>query len=144
MQSTVFGAGHPEKLLSADGHVEPSGQHWLPPHIPADPGQATASPTEQDGVGVGVGAGGVGGGVGVGAGGVGVGAGGVGVGAGGVGVGVGGVGVGAGGVGVGAGGVGVGGGAGGRGPPLAQAWQDEMYASPRSFKEPSSLKSCKL
>jgi len=52
---------------------------------------------------------------------------------------------GGGGVGVGVGGgVGVGDGAGGNGSPLAQAWHAEIYASPRSFKEPSSSSSRKL
>lgn len=76
VQSKAFGDAHPEKLSSADGHVEPSGQHWLPAHILfAELGQATASPTEQEpdgggeGVGAGVGAGvGDGGGDGVGTG----------------------------------------------------------------------------
>jgi len=70
VQSSFLAAGHPEKELSADGHVLPSGQHWLPAHVAADPGHFTASPTVHvlaGGVGVGLGVG-VGVGVGVGAG----------------------------------------------------------------------------
>lgn len=107
VQSDFLATGHPSKVRSADGQVEPSLQHWLPAHISfstasgkrsLSTGQYTASPTEQEPDGVGVGAGG-----GTGAG---------------VGVGVG--------VGVGTG-AGAGPGTGdGIGPPSAQAWQDLM------------------
>jgi len=153
VQSEAFAEAHSEKLGSADGHVEPSGQHWSPAQVSSEFEQVTVSPTEQDsdggtGAGVGSGAGaGVGSGAGAGVGsgaGAGVGSGdgsgaGSGVGAGvgegtngagagaGVGAGVGDGGAGAGGSGAGVGiGVGVGAGTGDGGmEPLAQAWQDE-------------------
>merc|ERR1712072_470713 len=39
-QPSAMGAG-------ADGHVLPSGQHWLPWHLLSDPGQKTNSPIAQ-------------------------------------------------------------------------------------------------
>lgn len=48
VQSVFFVAGHPVKALSADGHVDPSGQHELPAHVVVVlPGQRTGSPTLQ-------------------------------------------------------------------------------------------------
>lgn len=126
VQSDTFADIHSAKLGSAEGHVEPSGQHWLPAHVSSESGHVTLSPIEQvsDG-GTGAGAGsGAGAGVGSGAG-AGAGAG-VGAGTGANGAGAGGAGAGDGGAGAGGSGAGVGAGTGDGGiEPLAQAWQDE-------------------
>lgn len=80
VQSSTFFFGHPAKALSAEGHIEPSGQQESPAHfVMPPPGHNTVSPTLHC-AGLG----------GVGAGGLGVGAGGLGgVGVGGLGLGVG-------------------------------------------------------
>lgn len=49
VQSTVLPVTHPVKALSADGQVDPSGQHASPAHWAALPGHATGSPTLQVG-----------------------------------------------------------------------------------------------
>mmetsp|Transcript_18182 Transcript_18182/g.34131 ORF Transcript_18182/g.34131 Transcript_18182/m.34131 type:complete len:103 (+) Transcript_18182:81-389(+) len=58
VQSSVFGLGQPLKLRSAEGHVDPSGQHSSPPQLVWVPGQSTLDPTTQC---AGLGDGGVGG-----------------------------------------------------------------------------------
>merc|ERR1712072_1014847 len=72
VQSCFFGSGHIWYETSAEGHVEPSGQHWLPAQITTLFGQFTGCPTLHVGPGDGVGLA-VGFGVGAGGGGVGVG-----------------------------------------------------------------------
>eukprot|EP00437_Effrenium_voratum_P059868 CAMPEP_0181492140 /NCGR_PEP_ID=MMETSP1110-20121109/50517_1 /TAXON_ID=174948 /ORGANISM="Symbiodinium sp., Strain CCMP421" /LENGTH=97 /DNA_ID=CAMNT_0023619341 /DNA_START=150 /DNA_END=441 /DNA_ORIENTATION=+ len=40
------GLGHPSKLVSAEGQMVPSGQHWFPAHALPPDGQGTEAPTE--------------------------------------------------------------------------------------------------